>query len=244
MTGETKRICVWSGPRNISTALMYSFAQRADTRVADEPLYGHYLTVSGAEHPGRDECLAVLETDGERAVRETVLGPCDRPVLFLKQMAHHLVGGLDWAFLRRTVNVILTRDPEQMLPSLAVQVPEPGMADAGYDKLTAIVDFCEAAGQDVPVLDSRDLQNQPEALLRGLCERIGLAWDPAMLAWPAGPKPYDGPWAPYWYHNVHRSTGLAPYRAKTEPFPLRLRPLLDECRPHYERLSARAIRAD
>ena len=168
MTGETKRICVWSGPRNISTALMYSFAQRADTRAVDEPLYGHYLAVSGAEHPGGGEVRDQLDPDGERALRDVVLGPCDRPVLFLKQMAHHLVGDLDWGFMERTVNVLLARDPEQMLPSLNVQVPGPDMRDAGYDKLERILDHCEGLGQQVPVLDSRDLQNDPEGVLRRL----------------------------------------------------------------------------
>ena len=238
----TKRICVWSGPRNISTALLYSFAQRADTRVVDEPLYGFYLAVSGAEHPGHHELRAILDPNGERVVRATILGPCDRNVLFLKQMAHHLVGDLDWGFFAKTVNVLLTRDPEQMLPSLAVQVPQPTMRDAGYDKLERILDYCESLGQTVPVLDSRDLQNDPEGVLSRLCKRIGIPWDPAMLSWPAGPKPYDGPWAPYWYHNVHKSTGFSPYKAKTEPFPDALKPLLEECAPIYDRLARLAIR--
>ena len=242
MSEATKRICVWSGPRNISTALMYSFAQRADTRAVDEPLYGHYLAVSGAEHPGNGELRDLLDPDGERVCREVILGRYDRPVLFLKQMAHHLVGDLDWSFLEQTVNVLLTRDPEQMLPSLNVQVPGPTMRDVGYDKLARLLDYCEAAGQAVPVLDSRDLQNDPEGVLRKLCERVEIPWDPAMLSWPAGPKPYDGPWAPYWYHNVHKSTGFAPYKAKTAPFPEELKPLLAECAPIYERLSALALR--
>jgi hypothetical protein len=221
---------------------MYSFAQRADTRAVDEPLYGFYLAVSGAEHPGYGELRAVLDPDGERVVENVILGPCDRPVLFLKQMAHHLVGDLDWSFLKRTVNVLLTRDPEQMLPSLNVQVPNPSMRDAGYDRLARILDYCEADGQQVPVIDSRDLQNNPEGVLSRLCERLGIAWDPVMLSWPAGPKDYDGAWAPYWYHNVHKSTGFSPYKAKSEPFPDELKPLLAECAPIYERLSALAIR--
>ena len=242
MTGETKRLCVWSGPRNISTALMYSFAQRADTRAVDEPLYGHYLAVSGASHPGGAALRDRLDPDGERVLRNVILGPCDRPLLFLKQMAHHLVGDLDWSFLERTVNVLLVRDPEQMLPSLNVQVPGPTMRDAGFDRLARLLDYCEAAGQQVPVLDSRGLQSDPAGVLSKLCERVGIPWDSAMLSWPAGPKAYDGPWAPHWYHNVHKSTGFAPYKAKTAPFPDELKPLLAECMPIYERLSALAIR--
>ncbi len=240
--GKTKRICVWSGPRNISTALMYSFAQRADTRVVDEPLYGFYLAQSGARHPAHTEMREQLDPDGERAVRDVMLGRCDRPLLFLKQMAHHLVGELDWSFLRETRNVLLTRDPVQMLPSLNVQVPGPTMADAGFDKLERILDYCQSLGQQVPVLDSRRVQDDPEGVLRQLCDRLRIPWDPSMLAWPPGPKPYDGPWAPHWYHNLHKSTGFAPYKAKTDPFPADLEPLLAECAPIYQRLSALAIR--
>ncbi|MCZ6816928.1 MAG: sulfotransferase family protein, partial [Planctomycetota bacterium] len=113
-----KRICLWSGPRNVSTAIMYAFARRSDTRVVDEPLYGHYLRVSGADHPGRDEVLVDMDCDGQRVIRDVVFGPCDRSVLFLKQMAHHLME-MDTSFLSRTINVLLIRDPREMLPSLA-----------------------------------------------------------------------------------------------------------------------------
>ena len=237
----TVRICLWSGPRNVSTALLYSFGQRGDTCVFDEPLYGHYLRVTEAQHPGRDTILPQLEPDGERTVRELLLGRCDRPVLFAKSMAHHLVD-LDRSFLGEMTNVLLIRDPEQMLPSLRNQIPEPSLLDTGLAMQAELLDELLARGQDPPVLDSRLLQDQPEGVLRELCRRVGIRWDAAMLSWPPGPKPYDGCWAPFWYHNVRRSTGFTPYRAKTEPFPPELRPLLEECRPHYERLAARALR--
>ena len=239
---STVRVCLWSGPRNVSTALLYSFAQRADTRALDEPLYGHYLRVSGAEHPGRDQCLDWMRPTGEAAVREVVLGPSDRPILFMKQMAHHLIA-LDWSFLAQTVNVLLIRDPEQMLPSLIHQVPEPKLLDTGLEMQTRLYEYLRDRGQDPPVLDSREVLLDPETVLRRLCDRIGIPFDRAMLRWEAGPKAVDGPWAPHWYHNLHRSTGFAPYREKSEPFPERLKPLLDECRPHYKRLYERAIRA-
>lgn len=215
---------------------MYSFAQRSDTRVVDEPLYGHYLRLTDAPQPHARELIHGLEQDGERAVRETVLGPCDRDVLFLKQMAHHLID-LDLGFLESCTNVLLIRDPRQMLPSLVNQVTEPTMRDAAYAKQTQLYDQLCSLGQQPVVIDSRDLQLDPAAVLAQLCERVGIAFDEAMLSWPAGPKPYDGPWAPYWYHNLHKSTGWMPYREKTQPFPQRLRPLLDECLPHYERLA-------
>ncbi len=239
---ETLRICLWSGPRNVSTALMYAFAQRADTRVVDEPLYAHYLRVSGADHPGRRDVLEAMETDGDEVVRSLILGPCDRPVLFMKQMAHHLVG-LDLAFLERTVNVLLIRDPADMLRSLVHQIPRPRLRDTGLAAQSELMARLRRLGQDPPVLEARQLLLDPPGVLAQLCERSGLAFDPAMLEWPAGPRPEDGVWAPHWYRNVHRSTGFAPYREKTGPFPERLEPLLAECRPHYETLFERALRA-
>jgi len=239
---KTLRISVWSGPRNVSTALMYSFAQRADARVVDEPLYGHYLKVTGAPHPARDELLTKLETDAGKVVREVILGPCDRPVLFLKQMAHHLVE-LDWSFLERTANVLLIREPSEVLRSLVHQLPEPTMLDTGMALQRRILDYLEARGQEPPVLDSRELLLDPRGVLGALCERLGIPFDESMLCWPAGPRPEDGIWAEHWYHNLHRSTGFQPYRPKTDPFPERLQPLLDECREHYEVLFARALEA-
>lgn len=239
---ETMRICLWSGPRNVSTALLYAFAQRADVRAIDEPLYAHYLRATGADHPGRELVLGAQSCDADAVIRELTEGSCDRPVLFAKQMAHHLVG-VDRGFLAHTVNVLLTRDPEQMLPSLAVQVPRPTLRDTGYQMQTELLDELRAMGQDPLVLDSKLLLENPARVLSRLCGRIGIGWDEGMLSWPAGPKPVDGAWAPHWYRKLHASTGFQPYRAKTEPFPERLEELLDECRPHYERLRARAIEA-
>ena len=242
MPDAVRRVCLWSGPRNVSTALMYSFAQRSDTHVVDEPLYAHYLRVSGARHPGRGDVLAAQDADGERVVRGIVLGPCARPALFLKQMAHHLVA-LDLQFMRETANVLLTRDPEQMLPSLIHQIPQPTLTDTGLARQCALLDMLEDWGRPAAVLDSRELLLDPASVLRQLCLRLNLDFQPSMLAWPRGPKPYDGVWAPHWYRNVHRSTGFQPYRPKQESFPNFLRPLLAACRPYYERLLERAVRA-
>ncbi|HVR30587.1 MAG TPA: sulfotransferase family protein [Thermoanaerobaculia bacterium] len=237
------RINLWSGPRNVSTALMYSFAQRSDTRVVDEPLYAHYLRVSGAEHPGCEEVLASQEQDGERVVREVILGDCDRAVLFAKQMAHHLVA-LDRSFLARCANVLLTRDPREVLPSLAQNLATPTLRDTGYAVLTELLDQLDAIGQDPPVLDGRELLRDPRAVLGELCRRLGIGFEEAMLSWSPGGRPEDGVWAPHWYAGVHRSSGFEPYAPKNESFPAPLRPLLEECTPHYQRLSARAIRAE
>jgi branched-chain amino acid aminotransferase group I len=238
----TLRIQLWSGPRNVSTALLYSFAQRADTRVVDEPLYAHFLRVSGAQHPGRDEVLAAQDPDGARVVRDVVLAPCDRPVLFVKQMAHHLVE-LDRAFLAQTRNVILTRDPREMLPSLVNQVPEPILRDTAYAMQTELVRQLRAKGDDVVVLDARELLLDPRGVLAQLCARLRIPFDEAMLSWKPGPRPEDGVWAPHWYHNVHRSAGFETYSPKSTPFPPRLEPLYAECKPHYDELAALALRA-
>ena len=236
------RINLWSGPRNVSTALMYSFAQRPDTRVVDEPLYAHYLRVSGANHPGRDEVLAAQDPDGEAVVREVILGESDRQVLFFKQMAHHLVA-LDRAFLAKTANVILTRDPREMLPSLRENIPVPTLRDTGYAAQTELLEELRRIGPEPPVLDAREVLSNPKAVLGELCRRIGLRFEEAMLSWKAGTRPEDGVWAKHWYKNVHKSRGFEPYRAKSAPFPAELEPLLAECRPHYDALSRVAIRA-
>lgn len=240
---EPATLSMWSGPRNVSTALMYAFRQRADTAVVDEPLYGHYLATSGAAHPARERVLAAMDTDGARVVREVLLAPPGpRPLRFVKNMAHHL-RGLDRAFLDRVTNLLLTRDPREMLPSLARQLPEPTLADTGLVEQVELLRRMRQGPSEPVVLDARELLLDPEGVLREACRRLEIPFEPAMLQWPAGPKPEDGVWAAVWYDRVHASTGFAPYRPKTEPFPEPLRPLLDQCRPLYETLHAQAIRA-
>jgi len=238
--GHHKTICLWSGPRNVSTALMYSFRQRSDTLVVDEPLYGHYLRVSGASHPGRKQVLQAMDTNGDRVMQMLLEQAPRRPVLFLKQMAHHLQD-LDKGFLARTVNVLLIRDPAQMLPSLCRQIPEPTLRDTGLQIQWRLLEELLGLGQAVPVLDSRDLLLDPEAMLGELCHAIGIPFERSMLAWPKGPKPEDGVWAPHWYHNVHQSTGFQPYRSKQHGVPRTLQALLDECSEYYRQLKTHAL---
>jgi hypothetical protein len=236
------RLCLWSGPRNVSTALLYSFAQRPDARVLDEPLYAHYLRVSGADHPGRDEVLRSMGNDGAKVVRDVVLGPCDRPLLFQKHMAHHLVE-LDRAFLAKTTNVLLVRDPAEVVLTLRKQIARPALRDVGLKAQVELLQELRAHGQEPPVLDAKELLLDPEGVLRELCRRVAVPWDAAMLSWPAGPKPCDGVWARHWYQNVHRSTGFETWKPKLEPVPAELQPLIDECRPWYGKLRAAAIEA-
>ena len=239
----TTPICLWSGPRNVSTALMYSFAQRADMRVVDEPLYGHYLRITGAEHPGRDEVMAAMNCDGDAVMQDLLSQQAGDPSrrLFIKHMAHHLVA-IDLGFLHDTCNVFLVRDPREMLPSLTIQVPHARLEDTGLKRQWDL--FCDlrSAGQQPAVLDSRELLLDPDAVLRQLCKHLGHDFSPAMLRWPAGPRPEDGVWAPHWYHAVHKSTGFARYTPKSA-FPEDLESLLAECQPWYDQLYAHAIRA-
>ena len=243
MTEETdKRLSVWSGPRNVSTALMYSFAQRSDTVVFDEPLYAHYLSSmrDRPSHPGEQDVLDAQDNDGRRVVKDVFLGESSKPVRFFKSMAHHMVE-LDWSFLDRMTNILLTREPRDMLHSYSKTIPEFGIPDTGYDKLKAIADAIVAKGEQPIVIDSRRLLESPELVLKALCRRVDIEFLPEMLRWPAGPKQYDGVWAPHWYHNVHKSTTFARYAPKTEPFPGRLRPLLDECQELYDALLPYAL---
>lgn len=240
----TTPICLWSGPRNVSTALMYSFAQRTDIRVVDEPLYGHYLRISGADHPGRAEIRAAMDCDGDRVMRNLIQEQADHPAtrLFMKHMAHHLIE-LDLAFLQTTENIFLIRDPREMLPSLTIQLPHASLADTGLKRQWELYSELAEAGRPAAILDSRELLLDPAGVLQSLCQHLQLHFDAGMLRWNAGAREEDGVWAPHWYHAVHRSTGFAPYVAKAD-FPAHLQTLLDECRPWYEKLFEHAIRAE
>lgn len=239
MSDTAKRICLWSSPRNISTALMYSFAQRQDTTVVDEPLYAHYLTSTDADeyHPGAEDVIADQRNSGEAVIDEVIFGSYETPVVFFKQMTHHLVD-LDWSFLEDTVNVILTREPKDMLLSYSKQVEQPTMRDVGYAKQLELMDYLKSVGQHPMVVNSKEVLMNPRERLSTLCSYLAIPFDEAMLSWQAGPRPEDGVWAKYWYDSVHNSTGFHPYRPKTEPFPKHLEHLLDECNVVYDKLTS------
>ena len=235
---ETKRISLWSGPRNVSTALMYSFAQRADTEAYDEPLYAHYITheTDRPPHPGESEIVGAQENDGRKVIEELFQASSKSPIRLFKNMAHHLVG-LEWEFLGSLSNVLLTRQPEEMLMSYKNTIPEFKISDTGYPKLKRLCDTIVEMGQEPIVIDSKILLQSPKRTLVKLCHKLGIPFYENMLSWPKGPKKEDGVWAPHWYHNVHLSTGFAPYRPKMERFPNELQKLLETCQPLYEALS-------
>ena len=228
-------INMWSGPRNVSTALMYSFRQRSDTLVVDEPLYGHYLRVSGANHPAAMEVMEDMDCDGNRVIHTLMQQSRERPYLFLKQMAHHLCD-MDHAFLAQCRNLLLIRDPQQMLPSLSRQIPEPTLRDTGLALQWELFQELQSMGRRPLVIDARDLLLDPRSVLNKVCEYLELEFEEAMLNWPLGPKPEDGIWAPHWYHRVHETTGFTAYRHKSAPVADSLKPLLRQSSEYHRKL--------
>lgn len=220
--------------------MMYAFRQRADTSVVDEPLYAHYLAATGVEHPAVQDVIASQDTDGVHVIETVVFGPSPTPVRFFKHMAHHLVD-LDLSLIDEADNVLLIRDPVEMLPSLVNQVPNPTLEGTSLPMQVRLLERMERSDRQPIVLDSRSLLQDPAGVLEELCRRLGLDFDQSMLSWPIGPKPEDGVWARHWYHRVHRSTGFEPYEAKHRPMPGHLIGLLAECRPLYQRLREHAI---
>ena len=241
MSKTIKRICMWSGPRNISTALMYSFRQRSDTTVFDEPHYGHYLKTVGVEHPGDQDVMANMNCNGNEVTESIILGEHGTPVAFFKNMAHHLEG-LETSFLARVDNLLLTRHPHDMLTSLIKNLPNPVLRDTGLKEQHDLLQMILAAGQEPIVLESREVLKNPRSVLTQLCNKLAIPFEESMLSWPAGPKPEDGIWAKYWYHNVHKSTGFAPYQAKNDVLPGRLEPLLNDCLGLYDTLKTYSIK--
>ena len=239
------RLAVWSGPRNISTALMRSFGSRADCMVVDEPLYAHYLQSTGLEHPMREEILRRHECDWEKVVAD-LTGPLEpgKRVFYQKHMAHHLLPHIDRGWLDALTHVFLIRDPRQMLTSLCRVLPEPRIEDTGLPQEVELFEREYArSGVLPPVIDSRDLLLDPPGILAALCARIGITYDPCMLSWESGPRETDGCWGPIWYKNVYASSGFGPYREKSETPPTHLLDLEAQARALYDRLFIHRLHA-
>lgn len=235
------RIAMWSGPRNISTALMRSWGARRDTVVWDEPLYAHYLsTTQDRRHPGYDETLARHESDW-RVVVETLMRPLprDKSIQYQKQMAHHLLPGVGREWIDGIVNCLLIREPAAVLVSFAEFVPDPRPEDIGLPQQIELLDrTLERTGQPPPVIDSADVLVDPASMLSRLCERIGAPYTDEMLSWPPGLRESDGAWAPYWYEKVAHTTGFGPPRDEKAEVPAPLRGVWEDCLPLYDRLAA------
>jgi hypothetical protein len=237
--GEVARIAMWSGPRNISTAMMRSWGARSDCVVVDEPLYAFYLTHVDIDHPGHDEIVGSQPTDWPTVVHTLTTAelPDGATVLYQKHMTHHVLPDVDRARLASLRHAFLIRDPAEVLRSYAKVRGEPTLEDLG---LAVQVELFERFGG--PVVDARDVLEAPESALRALCAALGVDYDPAMISWPAGPQDSDGVWAKYWYESVWSSTGFAPYVSNDERLPVHLEPLLDRCLPYYDSLATHRLK--
>lgn len=240
------RIAMWSGPRNVSTAMMRSFGNRPDTCVSDEPFYAAYLAATGADHPLRAETLASQPNDW-REVAAAMAGPPpeDRPIWYQKQMCHHMLPhfGLDW--MEACTNAFLIRRPEQVLASYAAKRTEVTLADIGVETQVALFErVADRIGAAPSVIDGADVLADPAGTLTRLCAALGIPFSPAMLAWPAGRRATDGAWAPAWYDAVERSTGFAkPARTATiDDLPDAAKPIAEAAMPFYERIARYRLR--
>ena len=252
---QSLRIAMWSGPRNISTAMMRAWGNRADTVVVDEPLYAFYLARTGKKHPGAEEVIAQGETDWRKVVSRLTSdevpaakgashrGPAHIRVFYQKQMTHHLLPEIERNWLLGLTQCFLIRDPAEVITSYIKKNEDPTLKDLGFVQQAEIFDWVREHSEAIPpVIDARDVLQNPERMLRALCVAVGIAFDPAMLSWPPGLRETDGVWAKHWYGEVARSTSFQPYQPKAVSVPVRLREIHDRCRACYERLSEERLR--
>jgi hypothetical protein len=221
---------------------MYSFAQRPDTIVFDEPLYAHYLRITNAGHPGKEEVLASQENDGDAVVQKIILSNYEKPVAFFKQMTHHLIE-LNEDFLSEVENVLFIRDPKQIISSYAEVRPDVTMQDIGIEKQWQLFHQLKEKNIQPIVLDSNEILKHPQKVLTDLCKALAIPFYEEMLHWKAGPRPEDGVWAKYWYNNVHQSTGFEKQKTSERPLPSYLEPLYYESKKYYDQLYRFSLKA-
>jgi len=239
------RIAIWSGPRNISTAMMRAFENRIDCAVSDEPLYGAWLSITGEQHPMASEIIAAMDCDWRRVVATlTGLLPNEKSIWYQKHMTHHLLPEMiERHWLSRLTHVFLIRDPAAVVASYLDRRGAVSAEEIGVPQQARLYDYVRnELGQDPPVIDSGALLRDPEGHLRSLCDRLGIAFDPNMLAWPPGPRDSDGIWAPHWYESVWKSTGFGPPRDEMRELDAAAQAVVEACRPAYERLSEHRLR--
>jgi hypothetical protein len=233
------RVAMWSGPRNISTAMMRAWGNREDTAVIDEPFYAHYLEETGVQHPGRADVLASQSTDpGEVAAMLTGPIPGGKRIWYQKHMTQHMLPGMPLDWLDEVTNCFLIRDPERVAASFTIQRPDAAAWELGFEQQARLFDqVCDQSGHAPPVIDAADVLEDPQRTLGTLCAVLDIPFSDRMLHWPAGKRASDGVWAPHWYAAVERSTGFAPFRPSQVRLTSFQQKLADECRPHYERLA-------
>jgi hypothetical protein len=240
----TIRIAMWSGPRNLSTAMMRSFGSRSDTFVSDEPFYGCFLKSTGADHPMRDEVIAAMDCDW-RSVMATLSGrpPAEKPVWYQKHMWHHMTGPVGYCDFAGFAHAFLIREPERMIASYLRKRESAQFEDFGLKRQAEFFEReADRLGHAPPVVDAADVLANPEAVLSKLCGALGIPWDPAMLSWAPGRRETDGIWAEHWYGAVEASTGFGSPETEPVELPDEARRLADRCRPYYQRLAESRIR--
>ncbi|HEY8009770.1 MAG TPA: hypothetical protein VIE67_02105 [Rudaea sp.] len=239
------RIAMWSGPRNISTAMMRAFENRGDCAVVDEPFYAHYLAATGLDHPGREEVIAAGETDW-RKVAAALTGPVPdaQPVCYQKHMTHHMLPQIGHDWFGAVAHVFLIRHPRRVLASYIKSRPQaqPIAADIGVPQQAALYDeIAQRCGRAAPVIDADAFLKNPEIHLRALCTLLQMPYTDRMLHWPAGARVSDGVWAPYWYDAVRKSTGFEPWCERDKSVPPQYDEIVASCLPTYERLRSRSL---
>jgi len=237
-TPRIKRIAMWSGPRNLSTALMRSFGNRSDALVIDEPFYAHYLKVTGLAHPGRDEILAHHDSDWRRVTLALHAPlPSGINVHYQKHMAHHLMPTMDRDWLCGLTHAFLLRNPADMLRSLGAKLETVRLEDTGLPQQVEIFErLSRQNDKPPPVIDADDLLDDPAPMLEKLCDALEIPFERSMLSWPAGRRETDGIWAKYWYESVERSTCFTRWQRPTRPLSPELAALEQVARPLYESL--------
>ena len=241
----TIRIAMWSGPRNLSTAMMRSFGSRSDTFVTDEPFYGCFLTDTGLQHPMREEVIASMDCDW-RSVMDTLSGdaPDGSPIWYQKHMWHMMVGPIGYEDFAGFRHAFLIREPERMIASYLKKREAARFEDFGLEKQAEFFEReADRLGQPPPVIDANDVLANPAGVLSKLCDALGIPWDPAMLSWAPGRRETDGVWAAHWYNAVEKSTGFG--TPDTEPVDLSAEDqrLAERMRAYYERLARHKISA-
>lgn len=237
------KIAMWSGPRNLSTAMMYAFAARGDCAVVDEPFYAAYLAATGLAHPMQQEVIASQSTD-PLLVAADCIGPIPQgqSLFYQKHMTLHMIPGFPRHFMRDLTNVFLIRHPARVVASYAKKREGPTLADIGFQQQADLFDqIADQLGHAPLVIDSADIRANPTRALSGLCAALGISFTEKMLHWPAGPKPYDGIWAPHWYNAVHRSTGFEDPEAALPDLAKHYADLVDQALPYYEKLTAHKL---
>lgn len=241
-SSTTLRLAVWSGPRNISTAFMRAWENRPDTVVVDEPLYAHYLHVTKREHPGRDEVMAAQPIDWKQVVPQLTkeipsLPSGETPrIYYQKHMSHHLLPEIDRQWLEELTHVFLVRSPRAMMASLAKRIGAFELEETGLPQQVELYRYLRSKGTNPPVIDAKEVLLDPERTMRLLCERLGVAFLPEMLSWPAGARDSDGVWAPHWYDQVWKSTGFGPYREHEVELPRELESQVEAAEALYHEL--------